>query len=112
VKGDPLAVRSKSRISLARRVSEQAARKLRSQRVGKRGVWFGLGMAGLIGWSVALPTVLGALLGGWWDRNHPGAHSWTLALLVAGLAIGCANAWRWISAERVALQDESKDEHE
>jgi predicted F0F1-ATPase subunit len=49
------------------------------------GVWFGLGMMGLIGWSVAIPTLLGAALGIWLDSRHPGSHSWTLALLVAGL---------------------------
>jgi F1F0 ATPase subunit 2 len=40
-------------------------------------------MMGLIGWSVALPTVLGALLGLWLDKRHTGQHAWTLALLVA-----------------------------
>ena len=42
-------------------------------------------MMGLIGWSVVVPTLLGAALGIWLDERHPGAHSWTLALLVAGL---------------------------
>ena len=43
-------------------------------------------MMGLIGWSVAVPTVLGAALGLWLDQHYPGTHSWTLALLMAGLA--------------------------
>ena len=51
-----------------------------------QGVWFGLGMMGLIGWSVAIPTLLGAALGIWLDQHYPGKHAWTLALLVAGLA--------------------------
>jgi ATP synthase protein I len=38
-----------------------------------RTVWFGLGMMGLIGWSVAIPTLLGAALGLWLDKRHPGA---------------------------------------
>jgi ATP synthase protein I len=37
-----------------RRVGADAARKLRAQRNGSQGVWFGLGMSGLIGWSVAV----------------------------------------------------------
>jgi predicted F0F1-ATPase subunit len=41
-------------------------------------------MMGLIGWSVVVPTLLGAALGSGWT-THPGTHSWTLALLVAGL---------------------------
>ena len=52
-------------------VGAQAARKARARRHAGRGVWFGLGMMGMIGWSVAIPTLLGAALGGWIDRAHP-----------------------------------------
>jgi len=38
----------------------------------------------VIGWSVAIPTLLGAALGLWLDQHYPGKHAWTLALLVAG----------------------------
>jgi ATP synthase protein I len=90
----------------ARNVASQAARKLRAQRRGTRSVWFGLGMTGLIGWSVAVPTLGGVMLGAWLDRRYPGGHSWTLALLVAGLIIGCANAWHWVAQEDKAMHDE------
>ena len=95
--------------SLSQEVGAKAARKLRAQRHVTRTVWFGLGMMGLIGWSVAIPTLLGAALGLWLDRRYPGGHSWTLALLVAGLAIGCLNAWRWIAKEDKAMRDERED---
>ena len=72
-------------------------------------MWFALGMLGTIGWSVAVPTLAGALLGLWWDRHHPGPHSWTLALLVAGLVLGCANAWHWVSKEYDAMNDQSSE---
>jgi len=98
--------------AFVREVAAKAARKLKAQREGSRGVWFGLGLSGLIGWSVAVPTLLGALLGLWWDRRHPGAHSWTLALLVAGLVIGCANAWHWVTREDRAMKDEPGDQDE
>jgi ATP synthase protein I len=86
-----------------RSVGADASRKLRAQRDGSQGVWFGLGMSGLIGWSVAVPTLAGVLIGAWLDRRWPGGHSWTLALLVAGLVIGCANAWRWLSQQEKAM---------
>jgi ATP synthase protein I len=95
--------------SFVQQVGAKAARKLRAQREGKQGVWFGLGMSGLIGWSVAVPTLSGAMLGLWWDRRHPGAHSWTLALLFAGLVIGCANAWHWIDQQDKAMHDDGED---
>jgi ATP synthase protein I len=67
-------------------------------------------MFGVIGWSVTVPTLLGAMLGLWLDRHHPGAHSWTLALLVAGLILGCANAWHWISDQNAAIHKEHTDD--
>lgn len=95
--------------SLADQVGDKAARKLKARRDGTEGVWFGLGMMGLIGWSVAVPTVLGAALGLWLDKKYPGAHSWTLALLVAGLVIGCLNAWHWVGSEDRAMHEDSRD---
>jgi len=82
-----------------RQVDASVARKLQAQRWRSRIVWSGLGMMGLIGWSVTVPTLLGVALGIWLDRRHPGAHSWTMALLIAGLILGCWNAWHWISRE-------------
>jgi ATP synthase protein I len=102
----------KQESAFARQVAAQAARKLRAQRKGETGVWFGLGMAGLIGWSVAVPTLGGAMIGLWWDRRHPGTHSWTLMLLVVGLVIGCANAWHWLVQEDQAMHDETEEKDE
>ena len=101
--------RAKERTAFSREVGAKAARKLKARRNSTPGVWFGLGMMGLIGWSVAIPTVLGAALGLWLDKQHPGKRSWTLALLVAGLAIGCFNAWRWVAKEDKAMRDEQED---
>jgi ATP synthase protein I len=98
--------------TLADKVGEKAARKLKARRGGSSGVWLGLGMMGLIGWSVVVPTLLGAALGLWLDHHHPGNHSWTLALLVAGLALGCFNAWHWVAKEEKAMRDEQKNDDE
>lgn len=87
-------------------IAAQAARKLKAQQAGAQSAWFGLGTFGVIGWSVAVPTLLGAFLGVWWDRHHPGPHSWTLVLLVAGLVIGCANAWFWVAQQDADIPPE------
>jgi ATP synthase protein I len=92
--------------TLAEQVGAKASRKLKARRRGVPGVWFGLGMMGLVGWSVAVPTLLGAGLGLWLDQRHPGGRSWTLALLMAGLALGCLNAWHWVAREDRAMHDE------
>jgi ATP synthase protein I len=65
-------------------------------------------MMGLVGWSVVVPTLLGAALGIWLDKHHPGEHGWTLALLMAGLSLGCLNAWRWVAKEDKAIRDEQE----
>jgi ATP synthase protein I len=91
---------------LATVVGGKAARKLRSRR-SAQGVWFGLGMTGLVGWSVVVPTLIGAAVGIWLDKHHAGRHAWTLALLIAGLTLGCANAGYWVAREVAAMREDS-----
>jgi len=102
---EPEDILAKPKASLSEEVGAKAARKLKARRNSTRGVWFGLGMMGLIGWSVVVPTLLGAALGIWLDRHYPGKHAWTLALLVAGLGIGCFNAWHWVAKEHKEIRD-------
>jgi len=80
-------------------VGRKAERKLRARREGRRGVWFGLGMFGLVGWAVALPTVAGVALGLWLDARFPSRVSWTLSLLLVGALLGSLNAWYWVKRE-------------
>ena len=47
---------SKAKVTFAEQVGAKAARKLRARGDRSQGVWFGLGMMGLIGWSVVVPT--------------------------------------------------------
>ena len=95
---------------LLRAVARQEARKLKARRErGRRSLWFGLGLMGVVGWSVALPTVLGVLAGHWLDAHYPGPLSWSLTLLVLGAAIGGLNAWRWLRRQREAGAPEEED---
>lgn len=60
----------------------------------------GIGTFGMIGWSIAVPTVAGAFLGLWLDRVREDEFSWTIALILGGVAIGALIAWAWIDRER------------
>lgn len=81
-----------------RLVGRKADRRIEAR--GRRdSVWFWLGMLGLIGWSVTIPTVIGVAIGLWLDRVAPTSFSWTLTLLVVGLALGLLTAWFWVSRE-------------
>jgi ATP synthase protein I len=95
---------------VAEEVSGDIRRKQRARREGRRSVWFGLGMFGLVGWSIALPTLLGVMLGIWLDRRFGTGLTWTAALLLAGIALGCWNAWRWIQDERPTNDDNDTEE--
>ena len=63
-------------------------------------------MSGLIGWSVTIPTLIGAGLGSWVDKHYPSSLSWTLMLLFIGLLIGCFNAWHWVDSECKQMQED------
>jgi ATP synthase protein I len=85
--------------SAAGEIGRAAERRLKARRERRHGVWFGLGMFGLVGWSVAVPTLAGIALGWWLDRTVPEHFSWTLALLLAGAVLGAMNAWFWVNKE-------------
>ncbi len=98
---------------LSRRVAVRATRKLKGQQAqhqARQTIWSGLGMIGLVGWSVAVPTLLGAALGIWLDKNYPMNHSWTLTLLIIGLITGCLNAWYWLAREDRATHEGERQE--
>jgi ATP synthase protein I len=101
--------RSADQSTFVGQVGTKVTRKLKARDRSAPGAWFGLGFMGLVGWSVAVPTLLGAALGLWVDRHHAGAHSWTLALLVLGLVVGCLNAWHWVAKEDKAMHEENDE---
>lgn len=76
-----------------KRIRQQASKKISAKGEAPRSEFASFG---IVGWSVALPTLLGIALGVWIDRSWPSPYSWTLILLSMGAAVGCLNAWRWV----------------
>jgi ATP synthase protein I len=91
-------------------IGAKEKRKMRARSRADRGTWFGLGMMGMIGWSVAVPTLLGVALGYWIDSRWPSRVPWTLLFLVSGLALGCFNAWHWLMREQAEIRREREEE--
>ena len=91
---------SEKNIDFTKSIEQHSKRKRKARENKHNSIWFGLGMFGLIGWSVMIPTIAGIALGVWIDKNWPGQVSWTLTLLFVGVVLGCMNAWRWIGEER------------
>lgn len=81
------------------KVAQKEARKQKARREKDRSLWFGLGMFGLVGWSVAIPTLIGIAVGIWIDTSVSSPYSWTLMLLFIGVVVGCLNAWYWVKRE-------------
>jgi len=84
---------------LPHEVGKKERRKLAARSSSDKSIWFGLGMFGLVGWSVAIPTLIGIAVGVWIDATWPSRYSWTLMCLVAGVAVGCMHAWYWVKRE-------------
>jgi ATP synthase protein I len=80
---------------MLRKVESDARLKIRAR--GKEDtVVFGLGMFGIVGWSIVVPTVMGIALGVYLDGRVDSGFSWTLTLLFTGVIVGCINAWYWV----------------
>lgn len=92
-------------------VGEKERRKVRARRNKDRSIWFGLGMFGVVGWSVAIPTLIGLAIGIWVDANIPSRFSWTLMGLMIGLLVGCLNAWYWLNSEGHLADEDEDEEH-
>jgi ATP synthase protein I len=74
-------------------------RRERWQHEGERSIGQNLAMIGALGWTIVTPTLIGIFAGRWLDRLFGSGIFWTLGLLVAGLALGCAVAWKRIRGE-------------
>jgi ATP synthase protein I len=99
-------------LAFNQQLNAKLKRKIKAQAKINQTIWSGLGMMGLVGWAIAVPTLLGAAFGIWIDKHYPSVHSWTLALLMLGLVLGCVNAWHWVEKEQHAIgkQHENSDE--
>ena len=83
-----------------RELNRKVIRKLKAQQEGDRSILSGLGLFGMVGWSVMVPTLLGLALGLWIDRRFPSPYSWSLMLLLLVVGLGCWNAWYWVKQEQ------------
>ena len=91
-------------------VAKKEALRKKALRHKDETVWFGLGMFGIVGWAVAIPTLIGVALGLWIDRTWPSQYSWALMLLIAGVLIGCMNAAYWVRRVRSKIIEEDEED--
>ncbi|MDD2457573.1 MAG: AtpZ/AtpI family protein [Eubacteriales bacterium] len=92
---------------LIQKISADSQRKIRLKQTGADKPWFGMGLMGLVGWSITVPCLLGLVAGVWIDRRWPSPVSWTLMLLAGGIGLGCLNVWYWLGRQADEIDSES-----
>jgi ATP synthase protein I len=97
---NPLDPNPSDRQNFEQQIQTKSQRKAQARREGDRSLWDGLGLFGMVGWSVMGPTLIGIALGRWIDHRWPSPYSWTLMLLFVGIALGCWSAWYWVQQEQ------------
>jgi ATP synthase protein I len=112
VNADPRKTPDTPDSSFSQKVGARAERKMRARRHSRRQVWSGLGMIGIIGWTIVIPTLVGIGIGVWLDKSHPGSHSWTLTLMIIGLFLGCLLSWQWVARQYREIGKDQKDNDE
>ena len=80
-------------------VLRKSVRHERARRERDDNVWAWLGAFGLIGWTIAVPTLLGLALGRFLDDRVDASISFTITFLVCGVAVGATMAWHWVRRE-------------
>lgn len=78
----------------ARRRLERDVDRLSRREPSGESFWRSLSVLGTVGWSIALPAAAGAWLGHRLDTHFETGVRFTLMLLVAGVIVGSAVAWR------------------
>ena len=86
-----------------KRQEEEFAEKIKKHstvlsRFRRKGMlWHSIATFGVIGWMIALPTVIGAYLGKYLDAKTVGPEgiSWTITFILVGLGIGLYTVWRF-----------------
>jgi ATP synthase protein I len=77
-------------------VKKRRERRAYWRREGERSLGQNLAMIGVLGWTIVTPALLGIFAGRWLDQRFASGIFWTAGLLMAGLTLGCALAWRSI----------------
>lgn len=98
------------RRQFAQEIARKQRRRTRGLRQKRHSAWYGLSVFGVVGWSVMIPFLICLVIGIYIDATWRSGISWTLILLVLGVALGALNAWYWVSKERRTIEKESERE--
>jgi ATP synthase protein I len=75
---------------------EKSAAEIKRAREERSGFWHYAQILGVGGWLFVIPVVAGAYLGKYLDGRVGGNISWTLTLIIIGIAVGIYNIWYFL----------------
>ncbi len=80
-------------VEAARRAADRAeeARRRGEPLLGGR-----LAQIGVLGWTIVVPTLRGALVGRWLDRRFGTGVFFAAPMIMIGAALGLRSAWGWM----------------
>ena len=97
---------NKEQEEFLRAVDSKARRMLRLRRTKELSLLGGFAQMGLVGWSIAAPSLLGLFLGWLIDNGLNGGQKCTLTLFIIGLGFGCCNVLSWACKEYKAMEED------
>lgn len=97
---------------LDRRIATFARRRARAQARGGPSLWAQATWVGTVGWLIAVPIVVGALLGHLLDRRLGSGITWAMAGLTLGVMLGGYALWRLGVQAREPDEPAHEDDHD
>lgn len=78
---------------------ESSVKKYKTSKKKRKEFWTYISRITVVGWLFVIPVVAGAYLGRYLDRRYGSNVSWTITLIIIGVAVGIYNAWRFIDGK-------------
>lgn len=73
-----------------------AGRAEEARRRGEPSLGGRLAQIGVLGWTIVVPTLVGALVGRWLDRRFGTGVFFAAPMIMIGAALGLRSAWGWM----------------
>ncbi len=78
---------------------ESSVRDYKASKKKRKDFWKYLSRVTVIGWLFVIPVVAGAYLGRYLDARYASNTSWTITLIIIGVAVGIYNVWHFIGGK-------------
>lgn len=80
---------------LSEKVGKSAEELIKARKEQSR-FWHYAQILGVGGWLFVIPVVAGAYIGRYLDEKSRGNISWTITLIIIGIAVGAYNIWYFL----------------